>query len=165
MSGARPRSSTWSSTSKLGPVKRCAVLIRGGLSCAWCRRDPTPPSRERGRGLEVDHVVPRAEGGGSDPQNLVPCCGDCNIARVAGEDAFAAYLEALRGVTYATALAEVRAQAAEPHDVAAGRDLARVWYPWFDAYEDRRRAAQRLRDAAKRAARRSARAELPAAPF
>jgi hypothetical protein len=160
VSRRRARGSTWSSTSKLGPVKRCAVLLRGGMVCAWCLCDPTPPERHPGRGLEVDHVVPRAEGGGSDPSNLVPCCGECNVMRNCGEDAFAAHL-ALRGVALATALAEVRRQAAIPHDVAAGKDLARAWYPWLDAYEARRREAFRRRYHARRAAA----AALPAAPF
>ncbi len=29
----------------------------------------------------LDHVVPRSHGGRSTPDNLVPCCGECNAAK------------------------------------------------------------------------------------
>ena len=34
-----------------------------------------------GSGTTVDHVVPRAEGGGDQPSNLVACCASCNARK------------------------------------------------------------------------------------
>jgi 5-methylcytosine-specific restriction endonuclease McrA len=40
--------------------------------CAYCgKENPTT----------LDHVVPKARGGSTTRQNLVGCCGDCNITK------------------------------------------------------------------------------------
>ena len=122
--------SNWSSTSKLGPVRRCAILLRGGLRCAWCLGDPTPEDQPRGRALQVDHVVPRAEGGGDSPRNLVPACGECNRARAEGR---LAERLAAEGVRYASALQRVRRQLRVRLNACAAVALAHAWYPWLAA--------------------------------
>ena len=132
------RSSSWSSPSKIGQVKRCRVLLRGCLLCAWCLTDPTPPTKLPGRDLEVDHVVPREQGGGLGYGNLVPACPSCNLARALGE--LEARLSGM-GVTLRAAWAEVSRQTALPTDGAGGLDLARLWYPTFDATRRRARRA------------------------
>jgi len=47
---------------------RKAVLVRDGYRCQYCGAHAD----------SVDHVVPRAEGGGDEPSNLRACCRKCN---------------------------------------------------------------------------------------
>lgn len=51
---------------------RFDVFKRDGFSCQYCGRHPPDVV------LEVDHVVPVAEGGQNDADNLVAACWDCN---------------------------------------------------------------------------------------
>lgn len=51
---------------------RFEILKRDGYQCVYCGKNPTQCP------LEVDHVVPEAEGGTDDPENLVTACQDCN---------------------------------------------------------------------------------------
>lgn len=46
-----------------------AAILAAGEPCAYCRY-PTP--------TEVDHVIPRGQGGSHDAANLVPACDPCN---------------------------------------------------------------------------------------
>lgn len=132
--------SSWSSTAALGPVRRCAILLRGRLICAWCLQDPTPEDKPRGRSLQIDHVVQRADGGLSSPANLVPACWDCNQARADG------FIEARLlslGVSWRSAKRRVARQLQQPLDVKEASFLARQWYPWLGAYRERTRLACR----------------------
>lgn len=122
--------SSWSSTSRLGPVRRCAILLRGGLRCAWCLGDPTPEDQPRGRALQVDHVVPRALGGDDSPRNLVPACGECNRARAEG---WLVERLAAEGVRPASAWQRVRRQLRARFQTDAAVALAHVWYAWLAA--------------------------------
>jgi len=102
---AHTRRSTWCSLRRLGPVHRCALLLRAGMRCTWC-----------GVGLvqataQLDHVVPRCDGGGDGDDNLVAACEECNQRRPAG---------------WATPTEQLSA----PVDLRAGRALALQWYPW-----------------------------------
>ena len=122
--------SSWSSTSRLGPVRRCAILLRGGLRCAWCLGDPTADDQPRGRALQIDHVVPREAGGSDSPQNLVPACGECNRAREYGQ---LAERLAAEGVRHASALQRVRRQLRARLDIRVASKIAHAWYPWLAA--------------------------------
>lgn len=51
---------------------RFEVFKRDGFRCAYCGK--TPPDAL----LEVDHIVPKAEGGPDDINNLITACFDCN---------------------------------------------------------------------------------------
>ena len=51
---------------------RFSVFHRDAFTCQYCGR--TPPQVV----LEVDHILPVAEGGGNDVCNLVTACFDCN---------------------------------------------------------------------------------------
>jgi 5-methylcytosine-specific restriction protein A len=51
---------------------RAAVLIRDKGICHLCGR---------GGARTVDHLVPRAHGGGDEPANLAAAHGTCNTAR------------------------------------------------------------------------------------
>jgi 5-methylcytosine-specific restriction endonuclease McrA len=48
--------------------QRLRVLKRDSYICAYCSGEAT----------QVDHVIPRANGGGHDLDNLVACCAPCN---------------------------------------------------------------------------------------
>ena len=50
---------------------RKRILDRDGWCCMYCGMDAT----------SVDHVVPRALGGGDEDWNLVASCMKCNLAR------------------------------------------------------------------------------------
>ena len=56
--------------------QRQRVLKRDGYICAYCGQDAT----------EVDHIIPRAKGGGHDLDNLVACCKPCNSRKGAIEE-------------------------------------------------------------------------------
>jgi len=63
--------------------QRERVLKRDQYTCQYCGQDAT----------EVDHVIPRAKGGGHDMENLVACCKRCNGLK--GSRSQAAFLEVL----------------------------------------------------------------------
>ncbi|WP_146340821.1 HNH endonuclease [Nesterenkonia sp. NBAIMH1] len=50
---------------------RRGVLRRDHRTCAYCGS----------AAATVDHVIPRARGGSSSWENLVACCGPCNIRK------------------------------------------------------------------------------------
>jgi hypothetical protein len=56
----------------LSKKTRFEIFKRDGLMCRYCGKRPPETI------LEVDHVVPRCEGGGDEPENLVTSCFDCN---------------------------------------------------------------------------------------
>ena len=51
--------------------QRLRVLNRDAWLCAYCGKDAT----------QVDHVAPRADGGGDDLDNLVASCTLCNLRK------------------------------------------------------------------------------------
>lgn len=61
---------------------RDQVLARDGLDCRYCGR---ALRRQAGSGdplrVTLDHIVPRSDGGGNGPDNLVVCCQTCNSAK------------------------------------------------------------------------------------
>lgn len=128
------RTSSWQA--KIRPTTRCAILVRGGNRCAWCRK----PLRKGS--AQLDHVVPRCKGGSNRPDNLVPACGRCNLTRAWGRRSLADVL-ACYGILLADAWREVRRQLRAPLDRVAGRELADRWYPW--AIEMRARDVDRVR--------------------
>jgi len=68
------------------------------------------------KGAQLDHLIPRKDGGKATPANLVTCCGECNNARQHGRVDWSAVFDAV-------------AQALRPIDRAVGRELAREHYP------------------------------------
>lgn len=53
--------------------RRFMVMRRDGFACQLCGAKAT-----NGAKLEIDHKVPRAKGGGDDPDNLWTLCWTCN---------------------------------------------------------------------------------------
>jgi hypothetical protein len=60
------------------PSVRFDVFKRDGFTCAYCGRKPPEVT------LEVDHIIPRAEGGDDAVDNLTTACMDCNRGKGAG---------------------------------------------------------------------------------
>jgi hypothetical protein len=59
----------------VGKRLRFEVLKRDGFRCHYCGATPV------GALLQVDHVIPRAEGGTDDPANLITACTPCNSGK------------------------------------------------------------------------------------
>lgn len=59
----------------IGPKLRFEVFKRDDFTCRYCGRK-TPAVV-----LEVDHVIPVAEGGGDEIENLVTSCWECNSGK------------------------------------------------------------------------------------
>lgn len=134
----------------LGPTKVCAIHLRGGMRCAWCG------VKYRGReDASVDHLD--GDPSNNNPDNWVSAHIGCNSSR-AHEwpalhpwsphhafalhdpwDGFALYL-GLRGARLEDGIRRAQAQRRRPLDLAAGRKLARNWYP---SYRDKCNAAMR----------------------
>lgn len=52
-----------------------ALIERDGGACVWCGREPWR------RDLTTEHLVPRARGGRTSPENLTVACRPCNRRR------------------------------------------------------------------------------------
>lgn len=127
------RSSSWNSLRALGPVLRCAIVVRGDSRCAWCGFSLAKEE------IQIDHVTPREQGGLSTLENLVPACARCNDERDPG-----------------IILSSVREQIAMPIDRELrdrARALTTAWYPWHEARAQKNRARQVERDHRRRARR------------
>jgi hypothetical protein len=54
---------------------RFEIFKRDGFICQYC--GATPPDVV----LHVDHIIPVAEGGQNEPDNLTTSCADCNLGK------------------------------------------------------------------------------------
>ena len=118
---------------------RFEVFKRDQFTCLYCGRRPPEVT------LQVDHVTPRARGGGDELTNLVTACADCNLGKNAvplGEVVpavdVAALQDAARVLTEQAALVmseraaalHAAAAAKEAHEDAEASviDLVAEWY-------------------------------------
>lgn len=53
-------------------MKRARIYIRDKFRCQYCS------DHKHAKDLTLDHILPRAQGGESTPQNLVTACVSCN---------------------------------------------------------------------------------------
>ncbi len=73
----------------------------GGWKCHYCGCDviyghqPYLSHEECKRKCHVDHVIPRADGGTDELNNLVLACQTCNLKR--GRKPYEAFLQQFRG--------------------------------------------------------------------
>lgn len=104
------RSSSWRSTRAISPATRCAILHRDEFACVYCG------AKLPVKGAQLDHILPRKDGGTAVPTNLVACCGECNNKRRDGRVDPSRVLDAI-GKAFRTI------------DRNAGRALARHHYP------------------------------------
>lgn len=112
---------------------RFEVLRRDSFRCYYCGTR----GKETGEGLQIDHVVPKALGGGDEPTNLVSACRDCNY----GKSSMPSDAEIVAAVEVETAKA--RAAQAVAREALLG-DLEKqaqyvnhVWERWDEAFDPR----------------------------
>ena len=67
---------------KLTPGLRYQILNRDGYRCQICGTSAIEGSVR----LEIDHVVPVAKGGRTEPKNLRTLCQDCNSGKSDRDD-------------------------------------------------------------------------------
>lgn len=58
-----------------GKRQRFRIFSRDGYTCRYCGAQPPNVT------LQVDHVIPVAEGGTDDDSNLITACKDCNAGK------------------------------------------------------------------------------------
>ena len=96
---------------------RFTIFARDGYTCRYCGRqsDVVP--------LVVDHLIPVAGGGTSDPENLITACQDCNQGKAARtlEQAVPTETDRLR-------LAQERAEQQRAAESARAAMEARRWF-------------------------------------
>lgn len=51
--------------------------------CSYCSAKLNPFDRKHPSGFQIDHVIPRDQGGSGDISNLVPSCRRCNNSKLA----------------------------------------------------------------------------------
>lgn len=59
-------------------LQRFKILNRDGFRCRYCGRSP---SKDPDVVLHVDHIHPRAKGGGWSDENLAASCRECNLGK------------------------------------------------------------------------------------
>jgi hypothetical protein len=133
----------WSALNRLGPVAVAAIHLRAELRCAYCAGWTLLGHRQ------VDHVVPRADGGEDVPENLVLACRRCNCGRD-GADILPLRAR-LAGRTRAQVRASIRCQTAipiGPGSALHATAIERAWLWWPDQMLRRMRAreAHRVRE-------------------
>ncbi len=98
-------------------IVACAVIHRDGYRCAYCDKPnlaiKTNVASER---AELDHILPRKDGGLSIATNLVTSCGFCNRKRQSNK------VDPVRILGAIT-------KAHVPIDRDVGRRLASIHYP------------------------------------
>lgn len=63
---------------------RNEILERNGYTCQFCGRgpgDPDPTNPKRKVTLHIDHIIPKAQGGADEKDNLRVLCSACNQGR------------------------------------------------------------------------------------
>ncbi len=68
---------------QLSPSVRWDVLQAAGFQCGYCGRQQADLGE--GEFLQVDHIVPVANGGTNEPENLCVACSTCNEGKGAKE--------------------------------------------------------------------------------
>jgi 5-methylcytosine-specific restriction endonuclease McrA len=111
------RSSTFSRSRDMHIPTACAIIHRDGYKCAYCdKAGLVIKTNDATIRAELDHLIPRKDGGRAIPTNLVTSCGDCNRKRQSHKIHPRRILDAV-------------GQAQKPIDRAIGRELAMAHYP------------------------------------
>lgn len=70
---------TWYGSHWIRPQRRYALYERDNWACVYCGLRVHPRNlHEAARALSLDHIIPRAAGGGNESDNLVTACRQCN---------------------------------------------------------------------------------------
>lgn len=108
---------------------RYQILRRDGFRCHYCGATAEQSA------LRVDHVIPEALGGPTEPGNLVTACQDCNAGKAATPpDAETVAGLDERNVQWAAALEQAKARAAEQYEQRRSNALEfkAMWDDWTD---------------------------------
>lgn len=116
------------------PKDRFEAFKRDGFTCQYCGRKAPDVV------LEADHIIPRAEGGGDELENLLTACWDCNHgkgARLLDDRAPAPHI-AEQTALIKEREAQLRAYTAAKQAERETRDLVynRVRNHWFDVWKE-----------------------------
>ena len=63
------------------PAKRLAIYKRDGNACVYCGRPRLGHGKDKSNPMTLDHIIPKSEGGGPAPTNLLTACLNCNTRR------------------------------------------------------------------------------------
>lgn len=63
--------------SPVGHGKRFRVFARDSFRCCYCGVS----AADDGVTLHIDHLIPLADGGSSEEENLVTACSECNLGK------------------------------------------------------------------------------------
>jgi hypothetical protein len=108
---------------------RYQILRRDGFRCHYCGA-----TAEQSK-LRVDHVIPEALGGPTEPGNLVTACHDCNAGKAATPpDAASVATLDERNVEWATALEQAKANASAKWEKRRDNamEFKALWDDWKD---------------------------------
>lgn len=56
-------------SANINNTRRKAIYRREGYRCALC---------DNARYIQIHHIIPRSQGGGNHPHNLIALCSDCH---------------------------------------------------------------------------------------
>lgn len=121
------RTKTWNRTRKLSTALIGALVLRDGMTCAYCGCELW------GTDFQIDHVKPLHLGGLNKHWNMVISCDTCNQRKG-------------NGPVPLDAREEVRRRVRRPIDLEAGQRMGDRLYPWAPA----KRAYMRAYQAKKR---------------
>jgi len=65
----------------IGNNKRILIWLKTNGKCFYCGVDTLMVEGNDKSAFRVDHVIPAANGGSDEVDNLVPCCNACNNAK------------------------------------------------------------------------------------
>jgi hypothetical protein len=132
---ARDMSRRCGSSRALGPVKQCAIYVRSGVRCAWCRLRFEGPAD-----ASVDHLD--ADSTNNDSTNLIAACRVCNRLRqidwapahwsrgaaLSVSHTWLAPRLIASGTSLAAACRRIARQRCRLLDLPAGKALAHKWH-------------------------------------
>lgn len=57
------------------------LVEKDGLICFYCGRDCIKSTAHKANTATIDHIIPKANGGRTQLDNLVICCRACNLEK------------------------------------------------------------------------------------
>ena len=111
---------------------RFEVFKRDSFTCGYCGRTPD----DEGVKLEVDHITPRAAGGGDELTNLVTSCWDCNHGKAAKSlgDKAPSLTQAMANTRERALQLDQYRQWQQRMDSLNSSIVTRVWDEWIEAF-------------------------------
>lgn len=107
---------------------RFEILRRDNYACHYCGAKAS-----EGATLQVDHVIPEALGGPTEPENLVTACSDCNAGKSSINPTEATVAEVQEAAAEWRAAMELAAEELDGRTaerMAAVRKVDELWLTW-----------------------------------